>query len=207
MTARLEVIVGTMFSGKTERLIARLHRAQYAKKRIRIIKPAHDTRTQGYIASRAVNPDGTTEVTDQLSAVMVQGEAEFWRIVNTNKFDVLAVDEAQFFPLDTPMRDSLGWFGRAIRELLRQRCDTQLRIIVAGLDMDFAEEPFGPIPGLLAIADSVEKLTGVCMICGSDAGYISYRMISDDRQLVVGDAGEYQVRCRSCYEPPRKPGA
>ena len=207
MTARLEVIVGPMFSGKTERLIARLHRAQYAKKRIRIIKPAHDTRTQGYIASRAVNPDGTTEVTDQLSAVMVQGEAEFWRIVNTNKFDVLAVDEAQFFPLDTPMRDSLGWFGRAIRELLRQRCDTQLRIIVAGLDMDFAEEPFGPIPGLLAIADSVEKLTGVCMICGSDAGYISYRMISDDRQLVVGDAGEYQVRCRSCYEPPRKPGA
>ncbi|MDR3528059.1 MAG: hypothetical protein P4L57_12355 [Rhizomicrobium sp.] len=204
MTARLEVIVGPMFSGKTERLIARLHRAQYAKKRVRIIKPAHDTRTQGYIASRAVNPDGTTEVTDQLSAVMVQGEAEFWRIVGANKFDVLAVDEAQFFPLDTPMRDSLGWFGRAIRELLRQRCDTQLRIIVAGLDMDFAEEPFGPIPGLLAIADSVEKLTGVCMICGSDAGYISYRMISDDRQLVVGDAGEYQVRCRSCYEPPRK---
>lgn len=204
MTARLEVIVGPMFSGKTERLIARLHRAQYAKKRVRIIKPAHDTRTQGYIASRAVNPDGTTEITDQLSAVMVQGEAEFWKIINTNKFDVLAVDEAQFFPLDTPMRDSLGWFGRAIRELLRQRCDTQLRIIVAGLDLDFAEEPFGPIPGLLAIADSVEKLTGVCMICGSDAGYISYRMISDDRQLVVGDAGEYQVRCRSCYEPPRK---
>ncbi len=205
MTARLEVIVGPMFSGKTERLIARLHRAQYAKKRVRIIKPAHDTRTQGYIASRAVNPDGTTEVTDQLSAVMVQGEAEFWHVVGRNKFDVLAVDEAQFFPLDTPMRDSLGWFGRAIRELLRQRCDTGLRIIVAGLDMDFAEEPFGPIPGLLALADSVEKLTGVCMVCGSDAGYISYRMIPDERQLVVGDAGEYQVRCRSCYEPPRKP--
>jgi thymidine kinase len=204
MTARLEVIVGPMFSGKTERLISRLHRAQYAKKRVRIIKPAHDTRTQGYIASRAVNPDGTTEVTDQLSAVMVHDEADFWKIINTNKFDVLAVDEAQFFPLDTPMKDSLGWFGRAIRQLLRDRCETGLRIIVAGLDMDFAEEPFGPIPGLLAIADSVEKLTGVCMVCGSDAGYISYRMISDDRQLVVGDAGEYQVRCRSCYEPPHK---
>lgn len=203
MTARLEVIVGPMFSGKTERLIAKLHRAQYAKKRIRIIKPAHDTRTQGYIASRAVNGDGTTEITDQLSAVMVQTEEDFWRLVNYNKFDVLAVDEAQFFPLDTPMKDCLGWFGRAIRELLRQRCDTQLRIIVAGLDMDFAEQPFGPIPGLLALADSVEKLTGVCMVCGSDAGYISHRIISDDRQLVVGDAGEYQVRCRSCYEPPR----
>jgi len=204
MTARLEVIVGPMFSGKTERLIAKLHRAQYAKKRVRIIKPAHDTRTQGYIASRAVNPDGTTEVTDQLSAVMVQGETEFWNVINTNKFDILAVDEAQFFPLDTPRTDSLGWFGRAIRELLRQRCDTGLTIIVAGLDLDFAEEPFGPIPGLLAMADSVEKLTGVCMVCGSDSGYISYRLISDERQLVVGDAGEYQVRCRSCYEPPKK---
>lgn len=204
MTAHLEVIVGPMFSGKTERLIAKLHRAQYAKKRVRIIKPAHDTRTQGYIASRAVNPDGTTEVTDQLSAVMVQNEADFWRVIALSKFDVLAVDEAQFFPLDAPMKDSLGWFGRAIRELLRQRCETNLRIIIAGLDMDFAEEPFGPIPGLLAMADSVEKLTGVCMVCGSDAGFISHRLISDDRQLVVGDAGEYQVRCRACYEPPKK---
>jgi len=204
MTARLEVIVGPMFSGKTERLIARLHRAQYARKRVRIIKPAHDTRTQGYIASRAVLPDGTTEVTDRLSAVMVRSEDEFDRIVRPFDFDVLAIDEAQFFPLDQPLRDALGWFGRAIRALLREKRDSHLRIIVAGLDMDFAEEPFGPIPGLLAIADSVEKLTGVCMVCGSDAGYISYRLVSDEKQLVVGDAGEYQVRCRSCYEPPRK---
>lgn len=204
MTARLEVIVGPMFSGKTERLISKLHRAQYAKKRVRIIKPAHDTRTQGYIASRAVNPDGTTEVTDQLSAVLVRDEADFRRAIALSKFDVLAVDEAQFFPLDTPVKDCLGWFGRAIRELLRQKSETNLQIIVAGLDLDFAEEPFGPIPGLLAMADSVEKLTGVCMVCGSDAGYISHRLITDDRQLVVGDAGEYQVRCRSCYEPPRK---
>ena len=204
MTARLEVIVGPMFSGKTERLIAKLHRAQYAKKRVRILKPAHDTRTQGYIASRAVLPDGTTQVTDQLSAVMIHDEESFWKIVHLNKFDVLAIDEAQFFPLDTPMRDCLGWFGRAVRALLRERRDTALHIIVAGLDMDFAEEPFGPIPGLLAIADSVEKLTGVCMVCGSDDGYISYRMISGDKQLVVGDIGEYQVRCRSCYQPPKK---
>ena len=204
MTARLEVIVGPMFSGKTERLIARLHRAQYARKRVRIIKPAHDTRTQGFIASRAVMPDGTTEVTDRLSAVMVRTQDDFRRIVAPFDFDVLAIDEAQFFPLDEPLKDSLGWFGRAIRGLLRDKRDTNLRIIVAGLDMDFAEEPFGPIPGLLAIADSVEKLTGVCMVCGSDAGYISHRLISDEKQLVVGDAGEYQVRCRSCYAPPRK---
>ncbi len=202
MTARLEVIVGPMFSGKTELLIARLHRALYARKRIRIIKPAHDTRTQGFIASRAVNPDGTTEVTDKLSATMVRTEADFAQLVSLGDFDVLAVDEAQFFPLDEPMRDSLGWFGRALRELMRQRQGSNLRIIVAGLDMDFAENPFGPIPGLLAIADSVEKLTGVCMICGSDSGYISHRIVPGEEQLVVGDASEYQVRCRSCYEPP-----
>jgi thymidine kinase len=202
MTARLEVIVGPMFSGKTELLIAKLHRARYARKRVRIVKPAHDTRTQGTIASRAVNADGTVEVTDRLSAVMVRGERDFERVTGTQDYDVLAVDEAQFFPLDTPMRDSLGWFGRAVRDLLRARRDTGLRVIVAGLDMDFAEEPFGPIPGLLAIADQVEKLTGVCMVCGSDSGYISHRLVGGTRQLVVGDVGEYQVRCRKCYEPP-----
>ncbi len=207
MTARLEVIVGPMFSGKTELLIAKLHRAQYARKRIRIVKPAHDTRTQGFIASRAVNADGTTEVTDTLSAVMVRNQKDFARVVGACDFDVLAVDEAQFFPLDEPLRDTLGWFGRAIRTLLRQRRDTGLRIIVAGLDMDFAEQPFGPVPGLLAMADAVEKLTGVCMVCGSDSGYISQRLVADEQQLVVGDAGEYQVRCRRCYEPPGVCGA
>ena len=207
MTARLEVIVGPMFSGKTERLIARLHRAQYARKRVRILKPAHDTRTQGSIASRAVNPDGSVEVTATLSALMVRGPAEFAAAIVDDEYDVLAVDEAQFFPLDEPMADSLGWFGRAIRELLRAKAKTDLRIIVAGLDMDFAEAPFGPIPGLLAMADSVEKLTGVCMICGSDDGYISHRIIPGVEQLVVGDAGEYQVRCRACYEAPGIRGA
>jgi thymidine kinase len=207
MTARLEVIVGPMFSGKTERLIARLNRASYARKRIRILKPAHDTRTQGSIASRAVNPDGTTEVTATLHAVMVRGAADFAALTAADDYDVLAVDEAQFFPLDEPMSDALGWFGRGIRDLLRRRARSDLRIIVAGLDMDFAEAPFGPIPGLLAMADHVEKLTGVCMICGDDGGYISHRIIPGEAQLVVGDAGEYQVRCRACYEPPGIRGA
>lgn len=199
MAARLDVIVGPMFAGKTERLIACLHRAQYARKRVRIIKPAHDTRTQGYIAARAVGPGGTSEITDTLSAIMVRGEADFARVTDTDDYDVLAVDEAQFFPLDTPMRDSLGWFGRAVRGLLRARAQSNLRIIVAGLDMDSFEEPFGPIPGLMALADTVEKLTGVCMVCGSESGHISQRLIAGDRQLVVGDVGEYQVRCRACY--------
>lgn len=205
MTARLEVIVGPMFSGKTERLIARLHRAQYARKRVRILKPAHDTRTQGSIASRAVTPDGQVEVTATLSAIMVRTASDFARAVADDGFDVLAVDEAQFFPLDEPMTDSLGWFGRAIRELLRARADSDLRIIVAGLNMDFAEAPFGPMPGLLAMADTVEKLTGVCMICGSDDGFISHRIVPGGAQLVVGDAGEYQVRCRACHHAEAAP--
>lgn len=202
MTARLEVIVGPMFSGKTERLIARLHRAQYARKRVRILKPAHDTRTQGAIASRAVTPDGAVEVTASLSAIMVRSAADFARAIADDAFDVLAVDEAQFFPLDEPMTDCLGWFGRAIRALIRDKAGSDLRVIIAGLDMDFAEQPFGPMPGLLAMADSVEKLTGVCMICGSDDGYISHRIVPGAEQLVVGDVGEYQVRCRACYEAP-----
>jgi thymidine kinase len=202
MTARLEVIVGPMFSGKTELLISRLHRVLYARKRLRIVKPARDTRTHGYIAARAVNPDGTTEITDKLSAVMVRDAADFDRVTGGDDYDVLAVDEAQFFPLDEPLRDCLGWFGRAIRDLLRERRASNLRIIIAGLDLDFAENPFGPVPGLLALADQVDKLTGVCMVCGSDAGYISHRLVPSAAQLVVGDAGEYQVRCRVCYQPP-----
>ncbi len=207
MAARLEVIVGPMFSGKTELLISRLHRVLYARKRLRIVKPARDTRTAGFIAARAVNPDGTTEITDKLSATMIRDEADFARVAGAGDYDVLAVDEAQFFPLDEPVKDSLGWFGRAVRELMRARRDSNLRIIVAGLDMDFAENPFGPIPGLLAMADQVDKLTGVCMVCGSDHGYISHRIIPGEAQLVVGDAGEYQVRCRACYEPPGVRGA
>jgi thymidine kinase len=202
MTARLEVIVGPMFSGKTERLIARLHRAQYARKRVRILKPAHDTRTQGAISSRVVTSEGTVEITATLSALMVRNASDFARAIADGEFDVLAVDEAQFFPLDEPMTDSLGWFGRAIRDLMRTRARSDLRVIIAGLDMDFAEAPFGPMPGLMAMADSVEKLTGVCMVCGSDGGYISHRIGYGAEQLVVGDIGEYQVRCRACYEVP-----
>ena len=202
MTARLELIVGPMFAGKTERLIAKLHRAQYARKRVRVLKPAFDTRTQGSIASRAVNSDGTTEVTATLPALRLRHAGDFARHTAGDDYDVLAVDEAHFFPLDEPAGDLLCWFGRAVRDLLRARAKSDLRIIIAGLELDFTEAPFGPVPGLMAMADSIEKLTGVCMICGSDDGYISHRIVPGDAQLVVGDTSEYQVRCRGCYEPP-----
>ena len=178
----LEVICGSMFSGKTEEMIRRVRRARIAKQRVQVFKPAIDNR---YAIEEVKSHNGLG-----VEALPVGSTAELLAKLRPET-EVIGIDEIQFF--DAP-----------IISTVQDLANRGVRVIVAGLDMDFAEEPFGPIPGLLAIADSVEKLTGVCMQCGSDSGYISYRLISDDRQLVVGDAGEYQVRCRSCYEPPRK---
>ncbi|MEA2701481.1 MAG: thymidine kinase [Candidatus Parcubacteria bacterium] len=203
MPSRLEVIVGPMFSGKTERLIAKLYRAQYARKRIRILKPRKDTRTEAFIASRAVDEGGTTRVTATLDAVLIGSREEFLEAIADGAFDVLAIDEAQFFPLDgSSPNDPLGWFGREIRELLRARSDSPVRVIVAGLDMDFAENPFSIMPGLMALADSVEKLSAVCMSCGADEAHLSQRLSPNEEQVAIGDADTYQVRCRACYAPP-----
>ncbi len=201
---RLELFVGPMFSAKTERLIAELKRATYARKRIRVIKPARDTRTDAFIASRRVHEDGTTSVTDRFPADIVHSEEELRAILAARDFDVLAVDEAQFFPIDAA-GDALGWFGRTLREFMREGHDTGIRILVAGLDMDFAENPFGPIPGLLAIADSVEKLKAVCMACGAYDAHLSQRLSADASQVSVGDAETYQARCRSCFVSPNAP--
>ena len=189
-----------MFSGKTERLIAKLYRAQYAKKRIRILKPRKDTRTEALIASRAVDEQGATRVTATLDAILIGTREEFLEAIADNDFDVLAIDEAQFFPTDGA--DSLGWLGREIRELLRARASDPVRVIVAGLDLDFAENPFSIMPGLMALADSVEKLSAVCMTCGADEAHLSQRLSATEEQIAIGDADAYQVRCRACYAPP-----
>jgi len=202
MPSRLEVIAGPMFSGKTERLIAKLHRATYAKKRILILKPAQDSRTESFIASRVVSEDGTTRTVAKLPAVPVASPDEFRSAITKNHFDVLAIDEAQFFSLDTPVKDSLGWLGREIRSLLRRERERSVRIIVAGLDTDFAEEPFGPMPGLMALADSVEKLSAVCMQCGADEAHRTQRLMKSLEQVAIGDLGSYAVHCRTCYVPP-----
>jgi len=201
MPSRLEVIAGPMFSGKTERLIAKLHRAKYAKKRILILKPAQDSRTENFIASREVCDDGTTRITAKLDARLITSLETFRHAISARDFDVLAIDEAQFFPLDTPLTDSLGWLGRELRSLIREARSEPLRIIVAGLDTDFSEEPFGPMPGLMAIADSVEKLSAVCMRCGADEAHFTQRLGADTAQVAVGDTGIYEVRCRTCYRP------
>jgi thymidine kinase len=202
MPARLEVIAGPMFAGKTERLIQKLNRAKYAKKRILILKPASDTRTDAFIASREVNDDGTTRHTHTWPAVLISSPEDFKNELLDHEFDVLAIDEAQFFPLDEPRTDSLGWLGRAVRDLLRLRAESHLRIIVSGLDSDFSEEPFGPMPGLMALADSVEKLSAICMKCGADNAHRTQRLSKDMSQVAVGDADSYEVRCRICYRPP-----
>lgn len=199
MPARLEVIAGPMFAGKTERLIQKLNRAKFAKKRILILKPAQDTRTEAFIASREIAEDGTTRHTSQWPALLIASPEDFKNALLDQEFDVLAVDEAQFFPLDEPKTDALGWFGRDIRSLLRLRRESNLRIIVSGLDTDFLEEPFGPMPGLMALADSVEKLSAVCMRCGADNAHRTERLTDLKEQVAVGDAGAYQVRCRVCY--------
>ncbi len=198
MPARLEVIVGPMFSGKTERLIAKIKRAEYAGKRILVIKPAIDTRNQAEIAARAVT-DSTSTITARIAARGI-GSPEELRVALQEPFDFLAVDEAQFFPLDVPHKDSLGWFGRQLQELLYTRRQDTLHVVVAGLDKDYLDQPFGVIPGLLALADSIEKLAAVCMQCGSDEGRLSQRLANATTQVAVGDIGEYQARCRACYE-------
>lgn len=202
MPARLEVIAGPMFAGKTERLIEKLKRATYAKKRILILKPASDTRTDAFIASREVSEDGTTRHTKTWPALLISTKEDFRTALLDHEFDVLAIDEAQFFPLDEPVTDTLGWLGREVRELLRLRRESSLRIIVSGLDTDFSEEPFGPMPGLMALADSVEKLSAVCMSCGADNAHRTARLSKETEQVAIGDLGAYQVRCRVCYTPP-----
>jgi len=191
-----------MFSAKTERLIAELKRATYAGKRILVIKPSRDTRTEDFIASRRMHSDGSTSITDSFPAIVVHSEAQLQELIDEDGFDVLAIDEAQFFPLDADKPDMLGWLGRAVRNLLRQEREESLRILVAGLDTDFAEEPFGPMPGLLALADTIEKLKAVCMVCGSYYAHLSQRLSGEGAQVAVGDAELYQARCRACFQPP-----
>jgi thymidine kinase len=201
MAAQLEVIAGPMFAGKSELLISRIHRAERASKRIRILKPASDRRSRDVIASRSIGPGGASIVRSTLPAASVRGAEDFARLTGDGMFDVLAVDEAQFFPLDSPPTDRLGWFGRAVLQLRRAHADRAVQIIIAGLDMDFAGRPFGPMPGLMAMADRIDRLAGICMVCGSMEGRFSQRLIDRKTQLLVGDVGEYQVRCRECYEP------
>ena len=172
---RIEVICGSMFSGKTEELIRRLKRAKFAKQRVEIYKPAIDTR---YSEADVVSHDSNI-----ISSTPIDSSASI--LLFTSEIDVVGIDEAQFF-------DS------GLIDICNQLADQGTRVIVAGLDMDFKKVPFGPMPYLLSIADEVTKVHAICVECGHLANY-SHRLIDNDKRVLLGEKGEYQPLCRTCY--------
>lgn len=172
---RIEVICGSMFSGKTEELLRRLRRARIARQKVEIFKPALDTRySQEEVVSHDRNAILSTPVEHSSNILLLSSGVE-----------VVGIDEAQFF--------DDGLIG-----VCQQLADQGVRVIIAGLDMDFRRVPFGPIPGLCAIADDVIKVHAICVRCGNLASY-SHRLVKNDRQIMLGETEEYQPLCRECY--------
>ena len=171
----IEVITGSMFSGKTEELIRRLRRAQYAGLRVEIFKPSLDKR---YSENRVVSHDDKSIIStpvDHASAILLL----------SGNVNVVGIDEAQFF-------------DNSIVEVCNKLADNGIRVVVAGLDMDFMGNPFGPIPALLAIAEFITKVHAICMRCGNLAQY-SFRKSDEDQVVVLGEKDKYEPLCRSCY--------
>lgn len=181
----IEVICGSMFSGKSEELIRRVRRAQFAKQRIAVFKPKIDNR---YSEEAVVSHNGTTVI-----AYPIQEPSEMWDYIS-DEYDVIAIDEAQFF-------------GHDIIEAVQKLADHGYRVILAGLDQDFKGVPFGPMPFLMAIAEQVTKLQAVCSECGSPASR-TQRLINgepakaDNPVILVGASEAYEPRCRHHHFVP-----
>lgn len=172
---RIEVVCGSMFSGKTEELIRRLKRAKFAKQRVEIFMPAMDTR---YSEDRVVSHDSNS-----ISSTPVESSASI--LLFTSEIDVVGIDEAQFF-------------DKGLVDVCDQLASNGIRVIVAGLDMDYKCIPFGPIPELCAIADEVTKVHAICVKCGCLA-YASHRIVGSDKRVFLGEQTEYEPLCRDCY--------
>jgi thymidine kinase len=171
----IEVICGSMFSGKTEELIRRLKRAKIANLSVEIFKPAIDVRYDEYnVVSHDANTINSSPI-DNSQAILLMA----------NGVDVVGIDEAQFFDDE-------------IVHVCEKLALNGVRVIVAGLDMDYTGKPFGPMPNLLAVADYITKLHAICMKCGSIAN-ISHRKISGDGQVLIGEKETYEPRCRNCF--------
>jgi len=171
----IEVITGSMFSGKTEELIRRLRRAQFAGLKVEIFKPSLDKR---YSETRVVSHDDKSIIStpvDNASAILL-----FAGDVN-----VVGIDEAQFF-------------DNSIIEVCNTLADNGIRVVVAGLDMDFMGKPFGPMPALLAVAEFVTKVHAICMRCGNLAQY-SFRKSEESQVVLLGEKNLYEPLCRDCY--------
>jgi thymidine kinase len=171
----IEVITGSMFSGKTEELIRRLRRAQYAGLNVEIFKPSLDNR---YSETNIVSHDSTS-----ITSTPVENASAI--LLLTSNVQVIGIDEAQFF-------------DNSIVDVCNALADNGLRIIVAGLDMDFMGNPFGPMPALLSIAEFVTKVHAICMRCGNLAQY-SFRKSHDEQVVLLGEKNLYEPLCRSCY--------
>lgn len=172
---RIEVICGSMFSGKTEELIRRMKRAKFARQRVEIYKPMIDTRySKDDVVSHDHNVIPSTPVDSSAEILLLSGD-----------IDVVGIDEAQFF-------------DNGLADVCNELANRGVRVIVAGLDMDYLGKPFGPIPYLLAIADEVTKVHAICVRCGSLA-YISHRLVHNDKRVLLGEKQEYEPLCRECY--------
>ena len=172
---RIEVVCGSMFSGKTEELIRRLKRAEFAKQRVEIFKPALDTRySEIEVVSHDRNSIMSTPVDSSSSILLLSSD-----------IDVGGIDEAQFF-------------DDGLVAVCNELANKGIRVIVAGLDMDFKGVPFGPIPALCAIADEVTKVHAICVRCGALA-YVSHRLVNNEKRVMLGEQAEYEPLCRECY--------
>jgi thymidine kinase len=177
----IEVICGSMFSGKTEELLRRLNRARIAKQKIEIFKPKIDVRySEAEVVSHDENAILSTPVDSALNILLY---------VNDN-VDVVGIDEAQFF-------------DNTIVDVCNQLANRGIRVIVAGLDMDFMGKPFGPMPFLMAIAEYVTKVHAICMSCGSLAQF-SHRKVKSEKLVLLGETNEYEPLCRECYNKTTK---
>jgi len=174
----IEVITGSMFSGKSEELIRRVRRAQIARQKVQIFKPSVDERfSDDEIVSHSEM---------RIQGVKVGSSVELLRLVEEDT-EVVAIDEAQFFDKDLPAAcTTLAEAGK--------------RVVIAGLDTDYLGKPFEPMPVMMAIAEYVTKMHAICMVCGNPASH-TQRLVASDERLLLGATGMYEARCRRCFDP------
>lgn len=171
----IEVICGSMFSGKTEELIRRLKRAQFANQKVEIYKPSVDVRySEDQVVSHDLHSIPSTPIDSPASMLLLSSDVE-----------VVGIDEAQFF-------------DETLIEVVQKLANRGIRVIIAGLDQDFSGKPFGPIPALMAVAEDVQKVHAICVKCGSLANH-SHRLSKSNQLVVLGEKDVYEPLCRHCY--------
>ena len=171
----IEVICGSMFSGKTEELIRRMKRAQFANQKVEIYKPCIDVRySDDQVVSHDAHSIPSTPIDSPASMLLLSSDVE-----------VVGIDEAQFF-------------DETLVEVVQTLANRGVRVIIAGLDTDYMGKPFGPMPALMAVAEDVQKVHAICMKCGSPANH-SHRLSESDQLVVLGETDIYEPLCRHCY--------